>query len=82
MEDNKKNIIQESINQKESEILSFKASLSGSDYQIIKRYEAHQLGLEIPYPNIIENRNIWRNQINILEQEIIQLKQEFLSINK
>lgn len=60
---------------KRKEIADLKANLDGSDYKVIKCYEASLLGEELPY-NIAElhrERQEIRNRINGLEEEISRL---------
>lgn len=60
------------INNSSNQLKSLKSQLSSTDYQIIKCYEYHMAGLELPY-NIQElhsAREAIREQIRELEEQI------------
>ena len=63
--------IQDIINEKESQILSYKAFLSETDYKVIK----HAEGYEITEKTLADRAEA-RVKINILEVEIEELKTE------
>lgn len=63
------------IRSKENTVQILKNELKKTDYQIIKCFEAFISNKQMPYDyNILENKRIaWRNEINILEEEIKHL---------
>lgn len=64
--------------QRDNQISILKASLSATDYAVIKVYEAMVTGDALPddeaerYAEVITQRRQWRSQINELEQEVNQ----------
>jgi hypothetical protein len=62
----------------QSRLSNLKSFLSESDYQVIKCYEAFLLNQETPYnlEELLGQRKAWRDEINILEEEINTLKFE------
>lgn len=67
---------QDIINEKESQILSYKAFLSETDYKVIKHAEGYEIS-----EAILSQRASVREAINSLEAEIEVLKQQ-LEIEK
>ena len=60
----------------ETQIADLKAKLAETDYVVIKVYEAMVTESELPdddvqrYSSIIQQRGLWREQINQLESEV------------
>jgi hypothetical protein len=48
-------------------ILELKQLLASTDWKIIVNAELIQAGLDIKYPNLHNERQAWRNEINELE---------------
>lgn len=70
---------QELINTKEQEILELKQYLKETDYVVIKKFE---MGDEYSIQdNIQDKRCKYRQQINVLAQEVENLRQELDSQN-
>lgn len=66
---------EESLAEKQAVIDSLKAQIAESDYKVIKCAEAQLMGEELPY-NVAElhaQRQAIRNEINVLESEILNL---------
>ena len=63
--------IQDIINEKESQILSYKAFLSETDYKVIKHAEGYEITEET-----LADRAEARVKINILEVEIEELRNQ------
>lgn len=68
--------VREEITKKEQEIRNMEATLSNSDYKVIKCMEHQMLNMELPYDvnELNENRQAIRDQINTLEEEIAELQ--------
>ena len=62
---------QDLINNKESQILEYKAYLSETDYKVIKQAEGYEIS-----EDILANRADARIKINILEVEIEELRNQ------
>lgn len=66
---------EEIIAEKQAVIDALKAQIAEGDYKVIKCAEAQLLGEELPY-NVAElhaQRQALRNEINVLESEILNL---------
>lgn len=66
---------EEILAEKQAVIDSLKAQIAESDYKVIKCAEAQLMGEELPY-NVAElhaQRQALRNEINVLESEILNL---------
>lgn len=68
--------VREEIAKKEQEIRNMEATLSNSDYKVIKCMEHQMLEKEMPYDvnELNEQRQAIRDQINTLEDEIAGLQ--------
>jgi hypothetical protein len=64
------------IEEHEAQIINSKKELEKTDYKIIKCYEAQLLGEEMPYDiqELLNQRQVWRNQINTSEETISSLQ--------
>lgn len=66
---------EEVLAEKQAVIDSLKAQIAEGDYKVIKCAEAQLMGEELPY-NVAElhaQRQALRNEINVLESEILNL---------
>ena len=66
---------EEVLAEKQAVIDALKAQIAESDYKVIKCAEAQLMGEELPY-NVAElhaQRQAIRNEINVLESEILNL---------
>lgn len=66
---------EEALAEKQAVIDSLKAQIAEGDYKVIKCAEAQLMGEELPY-NVAElhaQRQAIRNEINVLESEILNL---------
>ena len=63
------------VSARRDEIERLKTELSGSDYKVIKCYEANMLGEDLPYnaQELHQERQILRDRINALERELESL---------
>lgn len=52
-------------------LLELKTLLLETDWKVIVNSELIQAGLPLKYPNLHEERQAWRDEINKLEEEII-----------
>jgi hypothetical protein len=59
-------------------ISELKTNLVSTDYQVIKCYEASLLQETMPYDldDILNQRKVWRNEINDLESQLLNLTPE------
>lgn len=53
---------------KEARINKLKQMLSDSDWKVVVNAELIQAGLKAKYPNLHEERQAWRDEINLLER--------------
>lgn len=56
---------------KKERLQGLKYSLIETDWKVILNAELIQAGLPLKYPNLHEERQAWRDEINKLEEEII-----------
>jgi hypothetical protein len=54
-------------------INQLKSLLAESDWKVVVNAELLQVGLPIKYLNLHEERQVWRDEINKLEEEIVAL---------